>query len=940
MKAPPLISHLADLRITAVLLLVFALETLAGTLMQAKYGLYAAQQLFFHNWFGVPFVGALALLNLSAVLFFRLRWTARNAGLLVLHLGLICLLGSAGLGWLFSENGFVDLGHGESSRRAESVLEWELAFRVKDDSGSRVWSLPLQTLKRGRLVNLGPHFPPVSLQAMVPNGAIGPGNTLIPMQASADPERWSPALMLSNGIALTPNSPPWSPQASQELTLRHRSFSLPFTLHLKSFRREYHPGTQIASSYESTLAVVDANGHRTAKISMNQPLRIGDYTIFQSSWSTDAHTGLDRSILAITRNPLRNGPYAATLLIALGMILHMLLRIRKPKSSLPMLLLVLCGILVPSPSHAQTALRAIPTELAQLPIHIDGRIKPLETYAHHLLLQISGRSTLLNHSAMQWFAGLLLGSAMQDSPVFLIESPELRDALGLQGKERDRYTWQQLLPMGLRLDSLAAFAQSIPPEVRTPLQRDLLRVADSWNRYYSVLHALDFAKPDKQMSPYSSFLHFAQHSSEIRPRIDRLLRISPDSLDINGRAYLAWVDGVLGSADSWATTVFPTLPALQEKKPVWMSPGEILLKDGLEDPVVRSQLEAWSALREAWNSQQPQALGLAAAYLAKTTLHQAQVLGMRTEALVWEHRYNQLDPFYRSLLLYFVMLVPALLGLRLQRTGLIQVAAFLGLATLALQSLGISMRMWITLRPPVTNLYETFVFASACSAFLLLVWGHFRKFQAAPALAAIAGSSLLLLARRYGSDGDTMPVLAAVLNSNFWLTIHVLTITVGYAGVVAAGLVAHWHLVLLRRHADPQRAQACARLVREIMGFGLVFTFLGTLLGGIWADQSWGRFWGWDPKENGALLIILWVAFQFHAVPAGWMRDRGFSLASLIAVQTVVFAWFGVNLMGVGLHSYGFTQGTLVGIFSFALFELVFAFWSARGTRVPRDSQP
>jgi ABC-type transport system involved in cytochrome c biogenesis permease subunit len=192
-------------------------------------------------------------------------------------------------------------------------------------------------------------------------------------------------------------------------------------------------------------------------------------------------------------------------------------------------------------------------------------------------------------------------------------------------------------------------------------------------------------------------------------------------------------------------------------------------------------------------------------------------------------------------------------------------------------------------------------------------------------LASLLGALFLLLAQSFGMDGDTMPVLVAVLDSNFWLTIHVLTITVGYAGVVAAGAAAHWHLLKLRKGARDG-----AGIVHGLLAFGLVFTFVGTLLGGIWADQSWGRFWGWDPKENGALMIALWAGILFHARASGQVGVRGFSVGAVLGIATVLFAWFGVNMLGVGLHSYGFTQGTLWGLGSYAVLEAGFLAWVLR----------
>ena len=156
---------------------------------------------------------------------------------------------------------------------------------------------------------------------------------------------------------------------------------------------------------------------------------------------------------------------------------------------------------------------------------------------------------------------------------------------------------------------------------------------------------------------------------------------------------------------------------------------------------------------------------------------------------------------------------------------------------------------------------------------------------------------------------------------------HVITIILGYAGVVLSGFIGH--VYLLQRLFKPNAKELLKntfQAVYAIQAFGIIFTFLGTVLGGIWADQSWGRFWGWDPKENGALLILLWSAILFHAYLTKWLREIGFALGSIVGVICVSLAWFGVNLLGVGLHSYGFTSGVANTLFIFVVVELLFIF--------------
>jgi cytochrome c-type biogenesis protein CcsB len=273
-----------------------------------------------------------------------------------------------------------------------------------------------------------------------------------------------------------------------------------------------------------------------------------------------------------------------------------------------------------------------------------------------------------------------------------------------------------------------------------------------------------------------------------------------------------------------------------------------------------------------------------------------------------------------------------------------------------LHALAIMLRIFILERAPVSNLYETFVFVAFVTALLGLILKFITKEkEISTFLGSLSAFALLLIASKFVTDGDSMKVLIAVLDSNFWLSTHVIAEMIGYAGVSLAGLIGHVYLIkylIRQRHLslnesisadDPYHnfmvsVQSHHTLVSEIdlkflnkiilgmIGFGLCFTFLGTMLGGIWADQSWGRFWGWDPKENGALLIILWTAITLHARLAGYIKDFGVAIFAIIGTMVVMLSWFGVNLLGVGLHSYGFTEGLVINLLSYFFIEFAFIF--------------
>ncbi len=174
-------------------------------------------------------------------------------------------------------------------------------------------------------------------------------------------------------------------------------------------------------------------------------------------------------------------------------------------------------------------------------------------------------------------------------------------------------------------------------------------------------------------------------------------------------------------------------------------------------------------------------------------------------------------------------------------------------------------------------------------------------------------------------------MMRAVLNSNFWLATHVVSITLGYSAQFLAGFLAIAFIVFraLGRLSQEQ-AKQLTKMVYLVICVATFLSFVGTVLGGIWADQSWGRFWGWDPKENGALMIVLWDAIILHARWAGYVSSFGLMNLALIANIITSFSWFGVNMLGVGLHSYGFMESAFAALLGFVFLQLAFIalhFW-------------
>jgi len=183
----------------------------------------------------------------------------------------------------------------------------------------------------------------------------------------------------------------------------------------------------------------------------------------------------------------------------------------------------------------------------------------------------------------------------------------------------------------------------------------------------------------------------------------------------------------------------------------------------------------------------------------------------------------------------------------------------------------------------------------------------------------------MLIAHNLATSGDTLEMMQAVLDTNFWLATHVTCVTLGYTATFAAGALGTLYVLLgvFTRRLDEPTRRTLGQMTYGVVCFATLFSFVGTVLGGIWADQSWGRFWGWDPKENGALLIVLMNALVLHARWGGLVKQRGIAVLAVAGNIVTAWSWFGVNMLGVGLHSYGFMEGAFRWLLTYVVSQLV-----------------
>jgi len=281
-----------------------------------------------------------------------------------------------------------------------------------------------------------------------------------------------------------------------------------------------------------------------------------------------------------------------------------------------------------------------------------------------------------------------------------------------------------------------------------------------------------------------------------------------------------------------------------------------------------------------------------------------------------ESGFNRIAPFYTCAWLYVFAFIPTALSWLVLPKLFNRTAVSLILLALAIHTVGLVVRIYISGRPPVTNLYSSAVFIGWAAVILGLVLEWLYGKGIGNTIAAFSGFSSLLIAHYLSLDDDTFKVLQAVLDTNFWLATHVVCITLGYATTFVAGFLGLFYVVrgIATPTLSPQASKEMARSIYGILCFAIFFSFFGTVLGGLWADDSWGRFWGWDPKENGALIIVLWNALVLHARWDGWVRERGLAALAMAGNIVTAWSWFGVNQLGIGLHSYGFTDGVALAL--------------------------
>ena len=566
-----------------------------------------------------------------------------------------------------------------------------------------------------------------------------------------------------------------------------------------------------------------------------------------------------------------------------------------------------------------TTLRTSLAKFGKIPVLVGGRVKPLDTVARNSLLIIHGKQTLrlVNEkqiAALHWLTDTLFNAPVADQyPVFVIQNAEVLGLFGWEQSDRKYFSFAELTPFLKQIDEQGGQSEKLESVQRSAYQNAILNLRNALVLYQHLKNSVqpeDAQNFAGELEGFETSIPGAAKAARRRetgqnfdkPKLDDVAKLIQRYEKLSEMAYILAV------------------PPASAREGEWRSVGDSLLRSvgtGEIHPVVRQYALTGDAYRVGNHSLFNQDIELLAGWIAK----EQPTVVKRTS---FEFLFNYVDPFTHSMVLYvlaFLLACGSWLG---WNRVLNRSAFYLLLLALAVHTFGLVSRMYLQERPPVTNLYSSAIFIGWGAVIVSLILERIFRDGIGAACAGAIGFITLIIAHHLAGSGDTLEMLQAVLDTNIWLATHVVAITTGYSAMFLAGMLAIIYVIrgVFTRSLKKETSDSLARMTYGVVCFATLFSFVGTVLGGIWADQSWGRFWGWDPKENGAVLIVLWCAIILHARWGGFIRQRGLMVMAIFGNVVTSFSWFGVNMLGVGLHSYGFMQKAFPWLVGFMLSQL------------------
>ena len=562
--------------------------------------------------------------------------------------------------------------------------------------------------------------------------------------------------------------------------------------------------------------------------------------------------------------------------------------------------------------------------IGALPVLDQGRVKALDTVARSYLVQIQGSQSYKNysqkdHKALQWFLDYISSPETSASyPLVLVEHPQLFAIFGDQYyKQKYRVSFDFLDKNQQHFLPLASLADRLESPERNTFQKAVIAVRNRWFTLKQLQQSFLVLKPfssfGEQETRFFELNGIGQELVKNNINDPRLQEFTPFFKAFQQANTLSLIAPILTQQSNASSQAFK-----------WTSYADGYLQTLIPNPFIEYQLKNYSLLLDSYKQKNNLNLSKSATNLKQFYLKHQKSVYTKTQLEYW---FNQANMFYSAAVLYiFSLFVLSLSGFMLLGKPLSSLIMPLASAGFFIHSAGLLFRMLIEGRPPVTNLYSSAVFVGWAAVGMGLFLERLFKNRLGLICAALSGILSLIVAHHLALSGDTMEMMRAVLDSNFWLATHVITITLGYSAVFIAGFLGIVYLTMgsCTSLLNKKLAKQIVNASYGMMCVALLFSVIGTVLGGIWADQSWGRFWGWDPKENGAILIVLWLAISLHAKLAGQVKQTGLMVMAVFGNIVCSASWFGVNMLGIGLHSYGFMDKAFIWLIAFWASQILF----------------
>lgn len=534
---------------------------------------------------------------------------------------------------------------------------------------------------------------------------------------------------------------------------------------------------------------------------------------------------------------------------------------------------VVLGLLLLFSSVGSTAILSEGESLRALPVQADGRVKPYDSFAREMLEIIYGKQKYEGREAYEIILTWMLApQTWQSKELFEVRNIDVLKRLGLDTEKRhhkgdDLFTNSKFADLR---SELAAKRES--KEKLTP--------------YFQALQRLE-----------NQFFVFSEIAT------GRMIRLVPPK-----------------EGDTWVAIA--DLQGEPQQKFMELTKSFIGSIGGAAEGKSAAEM---SELRKVLDQS---VLAFQDVAKAQNPEKYADMSKIQTET-----SYNVIHPFRWSFIFYLLGAVFVLFAwITDKNRAMLPAWVLIGIGFL-LHTAGFGVRMYLMDRAPVTNMYETVVWVAWGSLVFAAVLEKIYKFKFIILAGALIASFSMIIANTAPIVLDpSLQPLEPVLRSNYWLTIHVMTITISYAAFFLAFALGDIGLIYFLKGEEKNREKikAIVMSIYRSMQIGIVFLAPGIILGGIWADYSWGRFWGWDPKETWALIALLGYVAVIHGRLVGWIKDFGMVAAGVLTFSLVIMAWYGVNfVLGAGLHSYGFGAGGVEYVSGFVFAHVLMVVYTA-----------